>query len=204
MWPPGSGLGHQRYTTALAGPGRGLDPRVLACHDLPVACPEHGVVVAAVPWARPGSRFTTAFEDTCAWLVCHATLSVVAVLLRIAWRSVSDIVTRVVAARAGQTDRLAGLRRIGIDEISYRKGQRYLLVIVDHDSGRLVWAGNNRTDQTLRRFFDELGAERAAALTHSTPTARSGWSGSIPSSPNASARRCAWTPSTSWPGPPRP
>jgi transposase len=71
-----------------------------------------------VPWARPGSRFTHAFEDTVAWLVCHATLSVVAVLLRIAWRSVADIVTRVVAARAGQLDRLAGLRRIGVDEIS--------------------------------------------------------------------------------------
>ena len=83
-----------------------------------VSCPEHGVVVAAVPWARPGSRFTIAFEDTCAWLVCHAALSVIAVLLRVAWRSVSDIVARVVADRAGQLDRLAGLRRIGIDEIS--------------------------------------------------------------------------------------
>jgi transposase len=131
-----------------------------------VSCPEHGVVVAAVPWARTGSRFTHAFEDTAAWLVCHATVSVVAVLLRIAWRSVSDILTRVVADRAGQIDRLAGLRRIGIDEISYRKGQRYLLVVVDHDSGRLVWAGKDRTAATLRRFFDELGAERAAALTH--------------------------------------
>jgi transposase len=83
-----------------------------------VSCPTHGVVVAAVPWARPGSRFTTAFEDTAAWLVCHATLSVVAVLLRIAWRSVSGIVGRVVTERAGAVDRLAGLRRIGIDEIS--------------------------------------------------------------------------------------
>ncbi|MGH3921177.1 MAG: ISL3 family transposase, partial [Pseudonocardiaceae bacterium] len=131
-----------------------------------VACPEHGVVVAAVPWARAGSRFTMAFEDTCAWLVCHAALSVVAVLLRIAWRSVSHIVTRVVEARAGQLDRLAGLRRIGIDEISYRKGQRYLLVVTDHDSGRLVWAGKNRNQQTLGRFFDDLGAGRAAQLTH--------------------------------------
>ena len=131
-----------------------------------VSCPEHGVVVEAVPWARAGSRFTHAFEDTAAWLVCHATLSVVAVLLRIAWRSVSDILTRVVADRAGQTDRLAGLRRIGIDEISYRKGQRYLLVIVDHDSGRLVWAGKNRTAETLRQFFDDLGTKRAQALTH--------------------------------------
>ncbi|MGH3999197.1 MAG: transposase [Pseudonocardiaceae bacterium] len=127
-----------------------------------VSCPEHGVVVAALPWARPGSRFTMAFEDTCAWLVCHATLSVVAILLRVAWRSGSDIVTRVVAQRAGQVDRLAGLRRIGIDEISYRKGQRFLLVVVDHDTGRLVWAGKDRNQQTLGRFFDDLGAERAA------------------------------------------
>ena len=83
-----------------------------------VSCREHGVVVAAVPWARPGSRFTTAFEDTAAWLVCHATLAMVAMLLRVAWRSVADIITRVVADRAGKIDRLAGLRRIGIDEIS--------------------------------------------------------------------------------------
>jgi transposase len=131
-----------------------------------VSCREHGVVVAAVPWARPGSRFTTAFEDTAAWLVCHATLSVVAMLLRVAWRSVADIVTRVVADRAAKVDRLAGLRRIGIDEISYRKGQRYLLCVVDHDTGRLVWAGKNRTQQTLGRFFDDLGADRAAQLTH--------------------------------------
>jgi transposase len=131
-----------------------------------VTCREHGVVVAAVPWARPGSRFTTAFEDTAAWLVCHATLSVVAMLLRVAWRSVADIVTRVVADRAARTDRLAGLRRIGIDEISYRKGQRYLLVVVDHDTGRLVWAGKNRNQETLGRFFDDLGAERAGQLTH--------------------------------------
>jgi len=131
-----------------------------------VSCPEHGVVVAAVPWARPGSRFTAAFADTCAWLVCHAALSVVAVLLRVAWRSVSDIVRRVVADRAEQRDRLAGLRRIGIDEISYRKGQRYLLVVTCHDTGRLVWAGKDRNQDTLRRFFDELGAERAGWLTH--------------------------------------
>jgi transposase len=131
-----------------------------------VSCPVHGVVVAAVPWARAGSRFTVAFEDTCAWLVCHAAPSVVAILLRVAWRSVSDIVARVVATRREAGDRLAGLRRIGIDEISYRKGQRYLLVVTDHDTGRLVWAGKDRNQQTLGRFFDDLGAERAAQLTH--------------------------------------
>jgi transposase len=74
-----------------------------------VSCPEHGVVIAGVPWARPGARFTTAFEDTCAWLVAHAAVSTVAILLRVAWRSVSGIVTRVVTDRAARVDRLAGL-----------------------------------------------------------------------------------------------
>lgn len=131
-----------------------------------VRCPHHGVVVAAVPWARPGARCTSNFEDTCAWLAAHAAGSVVAALLRITWRTVAGIVTRVVADRAGHADRLDGLRRIGIDEIAHRKGQRYLTVVVDHDTGRLVWAGAGRDAATLRAFFDTLGAERAAALTH--------------------------------------
>ena len=101
---------------------RGLDLgtiRVYLEADAPrVDCPEHGVVVAAVPWARHGSRFTVAFEDTCAWLACHAALSVLSVLLRVTWRAVSAIVIRVVTEAAGRRDRLAGLRRIGIDEIS--------------------------------------------------------------------------------------
>lgn len=131
-----------------------------------VSCPEHGVVIASVPWARPGARFTTTFEDTCAWLAAHAALSTVAILLRVAWRSVSGIVTRVVTDRAAHVDRLSGLRRVGIDEISYRKGHRYLLVVVDHDTGRLVWAGKDRTAGTLRAFFDALGPDRARQLTH--------------------------------------
>jgi transposase len=86
--------------------------------------------------------------------------------LRVAWRSVADIITRVVADRAGKIDRLAGLRRSGIAEISYRRGQRYLLIVVDHHTGRLVWAGKNRNAATLNRFFDDLGGERAGQLTH--------------------------------------
>jgi len=59
-----------------------------------------------------------------------------------------------------------GLRRLGIDEIAHRKGQRYLTVVIDHDTGRMVWAGKGRDAATLRAFFDALGAERAAQLTH--------------------------------------
>uniref|UniRef100_UPI003899D32C ISL3 family transposase n=1 Tax=Mycobacterium sp. HUMS_1102779 TaxID=3383487 RepID=UPI003899D32C len=58
------------------------------------------------------------------------------------------------------------LRRIGIDEISYKRHHKYLTVVVDHDSGHLVWAAPGRDKATLRRFFDALGAERAALITH--------------------------------------
>jgi transposase len=131
-----------------------------------VQCREHGVVVAHVPWARPGAKHTWAFEDTCAWLAAHTAMSVLTVLLRIAWRTVAAIVTRVVADGRDTNDLLAGLTRIGIDEISYRKGHRYLTVVVDHSTGRLVWAKEGRDQKTLGKFFDELGADRAKLLTH--------------------------------------
>jgi transposase len=149
---------------------RGLDlgvVRVFLEADAPrVRCPAHGVVVAAVPWARHGAWFTRAFEDTAAWLAVHTSKVAVAELLGVAWRTVGRMVTRV-AQEAGQDiDRLAGLRRIGIDEISHRKGHRYLTVVVDHDTGRLVWAAPGHDEQTLERFFDALGTDRAGQLTH--------------------------------------
>ncbi|MCI0581827.1 MAG: ISL3 family transposase [Chloroflexi bacterium] len=131
-----------------------------------VRCSEHGVVVAAVPWARHGAGHTRVFDDTVAWLAAHTSKSAVGALTRVAWRTVGAIISRVVADGRALRDPLAGLIRIGIDEISYRKGQRYITVVVDHDTGRLVWAAEGRTERTLERFFDELGPERSAALTH--------------------------------------
>jgi transposase len=156
------GDGRRRWRTMDVGTVRAY----LEADAPRVACREHGVVVAAVPWARPGARCTTEFEDTCAWLTAHAAASVVAALLRVTWRTVTAIVVRVVADLARGTDRLDGLARIGIDEIAHRKGHRYLTVVVDHDSGRLVWAAAGRDAATLRRFFDALGEARSAALTH--------------------------------------
>ena len=130
-----------------------------------VECAEHGVVVAAVPWARHGAGHTLAFDDTVAWLATHTSKSAVGGLLRVAWRTVGAIITRVVADAQAATDRLGDLHRIGIDEISYKRGHKYLTVVVDHDTGRLLWAAPGRNDTTLERFFDLLGAQRCAAIT---------------------------------------
>jgi len=131
-----------------------------------VACREHGVLVAHVPWARHRSRFTASFEDTCAWLVTRMNVTAVAEYQRSSWRSVDGMVARVVAELAGRRDALAGLRRVGVDEMAHRKGRRYITIVVDHDTGRLVWAREGRDSAVVHAFLDDLGAERAGRLTH--------------------------------------
>jgi transposase len=149
---------------------RALDVGELRCYleaDSPrVNCRSHGPTVAQVPWARHGAGHTSAFDDTVAWLAVQCSKSAVVELMRVAWRSVGAIVTRVQADIDARVDRLAGLRRIGIDEISYKRGHRYLTVVVDHDTGRLVWAAAGRDEATLQGFFELLGPARAAEITH--------------------------------------
>jgi transposase len=86
--------------------------------------------------------------------------------MRVTWRTVGSIITRVSADAMARPDRFANLSRIGIDEISYKRGHRYLTVVVDHDTRRLIWAARGRDKATLNMFFDELGPDRCAAITH--------------------------------------
>lgn len=129
-----------------------------------VSCKRHGVVVCAVPWARHDSSFTRAFEDQVCWLAVNSSKTAVSELMRIAWRTVGWICERVMAETSAKRDLLGDLRRIGIDEISVRKGQRYLTVVVCHDSGRLVWAHPGRDRATVEKFLDLLGEERCEQI----------------------------------------
>ncbi|MCC6223392.1 MAG: ISL3 family transposase [Thermoleophilia bacterium] len=130
-----------------------------------VDCRRHGVVVVRVPWARQGSRFTREFEQQVAWLATQCSKTAVCELMRVSWYTIGRIVERVAADEAlKHGDRLDGLRRIGIDELSYRTGQRYITVVVDHDTGLLVWAAPGRDRKTVERFFAELGVERSARV----------------------------------------
>jgi len=149
---------------------RGLDlgtTRVFLEADAPrVNCPRHGPTVVAVPWARHAAGHTRDFDDMVAWLAVACSKAAVTRLMRIAWRTVGAIISRVMADVDAVTDRLDGLARIGIDEISHRRGQQYLTVVTCHDTGRLVWAAPGRNNATMHRFFDDLGPDRCRALTH--------------------------------------
>jgi transposase len=133
---------------------------VIECELRLLRCPDCRVVRAEpVPWARPGAHHTRDFEDVVAWLAQQMAKTPICGLMRVGWDTVGRIVDRVVADHLDES-RLAGLVAIGCDEISYRRGQRYLTSVVDHQTGAIVWCAAGRNAATLQRFFDELGERR--------------------------------------------
>jgi len=136
---------------------------VIECELRRLRCSDCGVHLEPVPWARPGASHTRDLEDVVAWLAQQMAKTPIAGLLRIGWDTVGRIVERVVADHLDEK-RLSGLVAIGVDEISYRRGQRYLTSVVDHMAGAIVWCSPGRNAQTLQRFFEELGPERAASI----------------------------------------
>lgn len=128
-----------------------------------LSCPTHGVVVEAVPFARPGAHLTRDLDDLLAWLATRMDKTSVARLCRVSWRTVGRACQRVVATEL-DPGRLDGLFRIGVDEISWRKHHKYLTLVVDHDRGCVVWGAKGKDAKTLDGFFDDLGQARAAQI----------------------------------------
>lgn len=126
-------------------------------------CPTHGVVAEGVPFARPGAHLTGDYDDLLAWLATRMDKTSVARLCRVSWRTVGRACERVVATEL-DPERLDGLFRIGVDEISWRRHHKYLTLVVDHDRGVVVWGAKGRDSTTLDAFFDELGPLRSQAI----------------------------------------
>lgn len=129
-----------------------------------VRCPRcKKVRVETVPWARAGSRFSHAFENVVAWLLQKTDQTAVCTYFGISWYAAGRIARSVVDALL-PVSRFEHLYFIGIDEFAFRRNHQYLTIVVDHLSGRLVWAGEGKSGETLSRFFDELGSERSHQL----------------------------------------
>lgn len=123
-------------------------------------CPTHGVRTEGVPFARAGTGFTRDLEDLVAWLATRMDKTAVCRLVRIAWRTVGEICARVVAGGLDPA-RLDALFEIGVDEVSWRRHHKYLTLVANHRSGKVVWGTESRDTDALDRFFAELGPERS-------------------------------------------
>ncbi len=145
-----------------------------------VHCPRCDAVrTEQVPWAATSrARFTVQLEEMIAYLATTTSRKAVSKLLGVNWRSVGSVVERIVSERLN-SQRFGELRRIGVDEFSYRKHHRYLTVVVDHEHGRVIWAGQGRSGQTLHHFFDQIGPEVAHSLEHVTMDMAAGYIGVV-------------------------
>lgn len=127
-------------------------------------CPScQKVVTEEVPWARHRSAFTRPLEDLAAFLLQRLPKSAIVEMLKISWTALGPIAERVVDEKLSP-DRFKDLRRIGVDEISFRKRHRYLTIVVDHDRRRVIWAAEGKSADTLGAFFDQLSPEQLESI----------------------------------------
>ena len=124
-------------------------------------CPEHGVHVEGVPFARDGARFTRDLEDLVAWLMTKTDRTAVCRLVRIDWETAGRIIKRV-GDELLPIDRLQELFEISLDEVAWRKGHRYLTLVGDHRQGCVVWGIEGKGQAAADQFFEALDPEPAA------------------------------------------
>ena len=130
----------------------------LHCEVPRVACGGCGKTTQVnVPWARPGSGFTAAFEALALALCRDLPVRQAAALLRCAdkqlWRRIEFYVTQ---ARA--LEDFSGVHLVGVDETSLRRGQNYITVVHDLHAKRLLFATEGRDHQTVVEFVQDLSA----------------------------------------------
>jgi transposase len=125
-------------------------------------CPQHGVHVEGVPFARDGARFTRDFEDLVAWLMTKTDRTAVCRLVRVDWETVGRIIKRV-GDELLPAGRISDLFEISLDEVAWRKGHRYLTLVGDHREGCVVWGTEGKGQAAADEFFAELDPPPAPA-----------------------------------------
>src|SRR5712692_903863 len=129
-----------------------------------VQCPRCGLRVEDFPWAEPWARVSTSLANAVASLARDLSWQATARHYGLNWKSVATIVKRAVAYGLRHRVR-PPVHVIGIDEVSRRKGQVYLTVVYDLERRVLLWVGEDRTEEAVKKFFtEEMGRRRCHTL----------------------------------------
>lgn len=137
--------------------------RVIRYTPRRVVCPDCGVRVEQIPWADRWSRVTKSLSRAVAELARRTDLSTVSWHYGRNWKTVGRSIRRVVAWGLAKRRRRP-LHILGIDEVSRKKGHNYLTVVYDLERGQGAWIGKDRRRETVHRFFDWLGKQRARII----------------------------------------
>ncbi|HMB03422.1 MAG TPA: ISL3 family transposase [Isosphaeraceae bacterium] len=130
-----------------------------------VDCPRCGVTVELIPWAEGKNHLSTAYQWFLARWAKRLAWKEVADVFRTTWENVFRTVKMAVTWGLNHRN-LDGIEAIGVDEVQWRKGHKYLTLVyqIDGHAQRLLWVGKDRTAKTFLRFFRMLGKEKSAAL----------------------------------------
>ncbi|MDF1590872.1 MAG: transposase [Desulfobacterales bacterium] len=132
----------------------------LDCRYRKIFCPHcQGIHIEDLELFHPYLRVTCRMARYIYQLCQYMTVSEVARHLDLDWKTVKDIDKYYLERDFGQPD-LNGLSILAVDEISIRKGHRYLTVVLDYRSGRVVFVGKDRRAKTLESFFDQLNDQQ--------------------------------------------
>lgn len=136
---------------------------VLVVPKYRVHCPRCGVRQVHLGIARPHARSTKRFERWLFVLTRTMPVSEAADLMAVDWDTVRDAEIRYIRAflRKRDLDRISDL---GVDEVSERKGHRYLTLVSDLTRPRVLWVGRGRDRAVLRRFFRWFGPKRTRKI----------------------------------------
>ncbi len=134
-----------------------------------VKCEKDGVHVVEAPWSRKGSRFTLLFESYAMLLLEAMTVNEARKLLRISGTALTHILRYWVNRSAGKMD-LSDVRKLHVDETSFKRGHSYVTVIVDGDSHKVIDVEEGRDAATVERFSAFLDAHTgdSAAIEYVT------------------------------------
>src|SRR5215472_15089334 len=130
-----------------------------------VDCKTCGVIVEEVPWADGKHQLTKAYMLFLARWARKLSWKETAESFHTSWDKVCDAVEYVVGWGLEHRT-LQSIRAIGVDEIQYAKGHKYLTLVYQIDQGvtRLLWIGKERTIESFQNFFILIGAELAAKI----------------------------------------
>lgn len=132
-----------------------------------VDCPQCGVVVERVPWARGKERCTEAFGWFLTFWAKLLSWQQVAKTFGVSWNTVFSAVERAVEWGLARRD-VSGVEAIGVDEVQWQLGHKYLTLVYQIEEGckRLLYVGLDRTAVSLHGFFDSVEESVAAGLKY--------------------------------------
>jgi transposase len=130
-----------------------------------VNCKSCGVVVEELPWASGKHQLTKVYMQFLAHWARKLSWKETATSFRTSWEQVCHAVEYMVSWGLEHRT-LAPIRAIGVDEIQYAKGHKYLTLVYQIDAGltRLLWVGKERTVETFEGFFAMIGEDLSAQI----------------------------------------